>query len=138
LGAKANWSSAQTMDLGGNVIIKAADAADVPQQSAITGGLTGGGGLTKSGGCDHTLCGENFYAGETAVTEGALVLSGSIEATSGVTVSGGEVRLGRADAISDSAPLTLAGGMLNTAGFSETVGALTLSVASSIDLGNGA
>src|SRR5690606_13983356 len=58
--------------------------------------------------------------------------------TSGVTVSGGEVRLGRAEAISDSAPFTLAGGMLNTAGFSETVGALTLSVASSIDLGNGA
>ena len=50
------------------------------------------------------------------------ILSGSVEGTLQVNARGGEIRLAKADRISDPATLNLAGGTFNTGGFSENSG----------------
>jgi hypothetical protein len=75
---------------------------------------------------------------ETARLGGGVALRGN---RSGVNTSGtGEVQLGGSDRINDLASLNMAGGTFDTSGFSETVGALSLStsVTSTFDLGTGA
>ncbi|HOX59446.1 MAG TPA: immunoglobulin domain-containing protein, partial [Candidatus Paceibacterota bacterium] len=69
----------------------------------------------------------NKTAGVAAVANGALILN-----------SGGNLLLGAANQIGDALPMTLAGGVFQTAGFSEQLGALTLTANSVIDLGAGA
>lgn len=102
-------------------------------------------GVTKSGSGRMALTGTtaNTYTGTTTVNGGTLELakSSGVTAISGsaVTVnSGGTLLLGNSNQINDSAALTLAGGTFSTGdtvGFSETLGTLTLSGTSSIDLG---
>ena len=119
----------------------------------ITQGMTGTGGFTKLGAGVLTLGGANAYAGATAVSNGTLTVSndngtvpGTSGGTSGVTVStGGTLLLSDSAAVSDrvnnTATVTLAGGTFNLGGLSEGaagtsgVGALTLSVTSTLDFG---
>lgn len=60
-------------------------------------------------------------------------LTGSVSVASGATL-----QLNAANQIADASALTLAGGTFTTGGFSETLGALSVSSASVIDLGAGA
>lgn len=97
------------------------------------------GGLTKSGIGTLTLAGDSQYNGSTRVTEGSLVASGSLGGTASVNVRNGSLGLGAANRINDAAAVTLGlGGILNTGGFNETLGALTLEGDATIDLGAGA
>jgi autotransporter-associated beta strand protein len=97
------------------------------------------GGLTKSGAGALTLTADNQYNGPTRVTGGSVELSGSLSGTSSVSVSNGSLALTAANRINDAATLTLdVGGALNTSGFSEVLGALTLLGDARIDLGDGA
>lgn len=97
------------------------------------------GGVTKSGIGTLTLAGDSQYNGPTRVVEGSLVASGSLSGTAAVNVRNGSLGLGAANRINDAAAVTLGlGGILNTSGFNETLGALTLEGDATIDLGAGA
>jgi autotransporter-associated beta strand protein len=81
-----------------------------------------------------TLTGANTYTGATAVAGGTLALAGpdgALSGTSGITLSGGVLRLdntgpANADRLADASPLALAGGALEMVGGSETAGTLTV------------
>ncbi|MBL0182055.1 MAG: autotransporter-associated beta strand repeat-containing protein [Chitinophagaceae bacterium] len=71
---------------------------------------------------------------------GTLTLSGNNSYTGTTTISAGTLSLGASNVIPDNSPVTLSGGTLSTgsgAGFSETIGAITLSASSTIDVGTG-
>ena len=91
-------------------------AGDINIKSAILGGAVG---LTKIGAGKVTLTGAAAYTGATIINAGT-------------------VQLGAADRLANASTMTLAGGTFNTGGFNETVGALTLSSSSVIDLADGA
>lgn len=88
--------------------------------STVFGGVISGtnGALTKVGSGTQTLSGVNTYTGAT-------------------TVTGGTLALGASDRIANSSNLVLNGGTFATRGFNETLGTLTLSANSTIDLGSG-
>lgn len=88
LGAKANWSSALSMNLNGaGVTIKAADAADVARDISLSGVVGGSNGFSKAGAGTLALTNAiNTYSGATNVNAGTLLVSGSI-AGSATTVN---------------------------------------------------
>jgi hypothetical protein len=67
---------------------------------------------------------------------GNLTLTGTI-ATSEIDIQAGTLLLGANERVSDSTGVTLSGGTLKLDGFSETLGALTLSADSVIDFSGG-
>lgn len=75
--------------------------------------------LAKDGTGTWILSGANTYTGTTAISAGTLALGGS-------------------ERIANASNLVMAGGRFETRGFSETLGTLTLTASSVIDLGNGA
>lgn len=99
------------------------------------------------GGIGTTIfSGTNTYSGTTTIDTGTLnaASASALGGTSAVTVNTGGTLLfsgNTTDRINDAAMITLAGGTLNTAGLSEGtptspgMGALTLTSASTIDLG---
>jgi autotransporter-associated beta strand protein len=116
------------------------DSTAASNDLTVSALISGSGGVTKTGAGTLNLSNaSNTYGGPTTVSAGTLLLTGSVSSTSSVAVNtGGTLLLGAADRINNSAAINLAGGILNTGGFGETVGALTLSDSSTIDLGKGA
>lgn len=122
-------------------------ATDLEVRGSVADG-TAASGVTKTGSGRLSFTGTtaNTYTGPTTVNGGTLELAKSSGvasiAGSAITVNtGGTLLLGSSNQINDSANLTLAGGTLSTGetvGFSETLGTLTLSGTSSIDLGTAA
>jgi len=82
----------------------------------ITGGITGPGGVTKTGTGTVFFAAANAYTGLT-------------------TVAAGTLRLGASERIDDASPLRLSGGVLALAGFSETMGPLDVDGDAVIDFG---
>ena len=87
--------------------------------------------LVKAGSGTLTLSGVNPYTGSTMVSAGTLLISGSINGSPSVQISGtGALTLNNATALSDAGTLSLTSGTtlnLNAAsGTSETVGSLVL------------
>lgn len=76
-------------------------------------------GIAKAGNGRWTLSGANTYTGTT-------------------TITGGTLAIGAAERIADVSNLHLSGGTFDTGGFSETLGTLSLTADSTIDLGYGA
>ena len=149
-----------TMDLGNGGIVRVASSgtsgtisANVSTGSAgntatmeaastktleVTGGISGAGGLSKLGLGTLLLAGStaNTFTGVASVDAGTLKLqkTGGVAAISASTIAinGGTLLLGAANQISDSTAVTLAGGTLNTDGFADRVGKLTVSANSAI------
>ncbi len=109
----------------------------------------------QGAGGGFVLTGNASYTGATTVSNVLVTLrdAGRLSGTSGITLNAGGTLLfagsgTNADHLNNSAPLTLAGGTLNTGGLSEGtvsggkptagIGALTLAATSVLDLGNGA
>lgn len=127
-------------------------ATGCPQSDAGTtttesGVLSGTGGIEKQGAGTLVLAGSanNTYSGATVVQTGALVLSNSagnaINNSASITVNAGaSLVLGASNQIGDGIGLVLNGGTFivgtASAGYSETLGTLTLSSSSTIDLGS--
>jgi len=102
-----------------------------------------GSGFTKSGSGTLTLNGgsTNTYSGTATVQSGTLELArtaGTTVLTGDVDLEGGTLLLAASNQIANGAGLTLDGGTLSTNGFDETLGTLTFSSSSTINLGGGA
>jgi fibronectin-binding autotransporter adhesin len=100
------------------------------------GGVTGLGGLIKSGAGTLQLCGSVSNAGGTSVTAGSLVICGSDTGTGSVTVQGGA-----ALAITGAGTLAVAAGIIDNGSFDISGSASGASVQSlsgsgSVALGN--
>ena len=118
--------------------------------TTFSGVLTNTCGLTKTGpgtlvlsGASANTYGSTSANGNTTVSGGTLKLSktagvAAVPNGSLILNTGGILLLGAANQISDAVPMTLAGGVFQTAGFSEQLGPLALTSNSQIDLGAGA
>ncbi len=89
--------------------------------TSFSGGISGVGGLTKTGGGTLTLSGANGYTGTTTVSDGTLNVSGSLTSNTVNVGSVGTLRVQGAS-ISDAAAVTVDGTMDLTN--SETIGSL--------------
>jgi autotransporter-associated beta strand protein len=89
LGAIANWSSTNNMQLG-TATIRTADTNGNPWNIALSGVLSGT-NLMKTGAGTLTLSGLNTYIGTTTISNGTLALSasGSIATTAQVGIGAG-------------------------------------------------
>jgi autotransporter-associated beta strand protein len=106
----------------------------------INSALTGSAGMTKAGAGTLTLNGTNTYTGSTTINAGTLQANAAsaLGSTTAITVnSGGSLLISATNAVNNSAAITLAGGTVAITGTTtDTVGALTLSASSVIDLSN--
>jgi autotransporter-associated beta strand protein len=110
--------------------------------TTFSGVISGGGDIVKAGSGSLTLSGSaaNTFSGTTTINAGTLELAktGALGSTSSVTVNSGGTLLftgASTDRISNTAGITLAGGALTAQNVTETMGALTLTGASVINLG---
>jgi autotransporter-associated beta strand protein len=96
LGAKANWSTMLpiTLPANGNIVLKAADAANMPHDITLGGPLGGAGGFTKIAGGRLTLGGASTFTGAVAVNGGALEIDGSLGAGADLSVNAGAMLTG--------------------------------------------
>ena len=146
IGAGGNLTFTGPVDLGANS--SAATVLAVSNSvTTFSGVLTNTGGLGKSGPGTLTLSGASANTYGSATANGYTTVSGGtlkLSKTAGVAAvangslivnAGGILLLGAANQIGDSIPMTLGGGMFQTAGFSEQLGTLKLTANSAIDLG---
>jgi autotransporter-associated beta strand protein len=111
LGATADWTANVNMTtVSGTVTFKCADSAGTAHNITLTNPITGGAGLTKSGGGTLTLLGANTYSGSTLVSAGLFLP-------------------GNASALPKATALTVGGtgttGIVDLAGFNIQVSGLT-------------
>ncbi|MFZ4704656.1 MAG: beta strand repeat-containing protein, partial [Bacteroidales bacterium] len=109
-----------TSTAAGTLTLTVGDASNTSFSGVIQNGSATSVSFSKAGAGILTLSGNNAYTGTT-------------------TINAGAIQLGAADVLPNYA-ITLNGGTLSTgsgAGFSETIGAITLSATSTIALGTG-
>jgi autotransporter-associated beta strand protein len=134
-----NVRASETLTLSGGITVRNATFdVDNGDTLTISGGIGGSGGVTKNGTGTLVLSGSNNFTGATTVNAGTLqaTATNALGSTSSVVVNtGGSLLVTAGNAINDAASVTLAGGTLGMNGtFNESVGALTLTANSIIDL----
>ncbi|HEY3862417.1 MAG TPA: autotransporter-associated beta strand repeat-containing protein [Verrucomicrobiae bacterium] len=92
VGALASWSSTLPMTLApdaGNITFQSSDSFGDPFSIALSGPLSGAGGLNVDGTGTVALSGSNTYTGNTVVSNGTLaIVTGSFPTNGIVTVDG--------------------------------------------------
>ncbi|GAA5118237.1 hypothetical protein JIN84_16245 [Luteolibacter yonseiensis] len=97
--------------------------------------ISGSAAVNQIGTGTTTLGSVNTYAGTTRVTGGKLIITGSINGSTGIIVNDAELELAAGNILKDSAYITLENASLITRGNRETMGALTgLAGANLLDL----
>ena len=134
----AGFSSEVRLNEGTTLTVNAGSGTS--DQVNITGAITQNAGtasgIIKEGAGTLALSGANTYAGATTVSAGTLRLArtggDSITGSTIAVNSGGTLLLGAANQIANGTAITLNGGVLETAGYADAVGKLTVSGASTI------
>jgi fibronectin-binding autotransporter adhesin len=136
-------ATARVLTLGGaNTGANTIQGAIVNNTGAGTGG-TNAVAVTKQDAGKWELAGNSTYTGPTTVSDGTLVVSGTLSGTTRVDVNGGTLLLGNSNRINNAADVSLGGGTFATGGFSEGdatsagLGSLTLTANSVLDFGAG-
>jgi len=78
----------------------------------------------------------NLYTGATTVNAGTLTVTGNINSSTALNVTGGTFAWGASDIV--TGPVNLSGGLLQTNDFSDSLGVLTLTGASQISMAGAA
>lgn len=109
------------VDLGtSQALIITGTGSNAATRNEIVGTITGSAGLTKAGG------------GTLLLNNSSALLN---DFTGATTLLAGTLQLGASDQIPDSSTLVLSGGVFDTGGFSDTIGALSLQGTTTIDFG---
>lgn len=107
----------------------------------LSGMISGNGNIIKNAASTLTLSGNNSYSGTTTINSGTLKAAsvGALgQAESIVVNTGGSLLIGVENSIGDSTDITMNGGTIKFEGnINESVGALTLSADSIIDMSGG-
>jgi autotransporter-associated beta strand protein len=74
-GANLTSSNANGPTVSGAVTLNGVAVVNTGVNLALTGGISGAGGIEKRGGAQLTLSGNNSYAGQTLVTSGTLLVA---------------------------------------------------------------
>jgi autotransporter-associated beta strand protein len=139
---KVNALGTGALTMNGGILNIGANAQTVGAVTNAGGTMNGNATLTGtfynmvSGVVNLNLGGVGVALTKTGA--GTLELNGANTYTGPTRIEGGILRLGAADRIADSSNLQLAGGILDTGGFSEMLGTLDLDLDSMIDFGAGA
>ena len=135
------FTGTNDLNLGsGAVTLNATRTITVNSGNLTVGGpISGTGyGLTKNGSGILILSGSNSFTGNTTINAGTLQASvtGALANTTIVNLNGGSLLVAATDAINDSTEIRMGGGKLalSGSGISETIGAMTLTANSVIDL----
>src|SRR6185369_3760005 len=118
--ARAGPATIGSASLNNNVMRVDSSFDGMNAAIVLTGNISGAGSLIK------------------ANAGGLLTLSGVETYSGGTTITGGTLALGAADRLLDSGAMALGGGTFSTGGFNETLGLLSLTADSHIDLGGAA
>ncbi|MBX3741492.1 MAG: autotransporter-associated beta strand repeat-containing protein [Akkermansiaceae bacterium] len=103
----------------------------------LSGAITGTIGIVKAGTGSWEISNSstvtpNTFTGAITVNDGKLIGSGGLNSTTAVNLNGGTFVLGADNVVNSAAGVTMAGGALEMAGFSNSFGALALSVGASL------
>jgi fibronectin-binding autotransporter adhesin len=135
------FTGTNDLNLGtGAVTLNATRTITVNSGNLTVGGTISGTGfgLTKNGTGTLILSGSNSYTGNTTINAGTLQASvtGALGNTTIINLNGGSLLVAATDAINDSTEIRMGGGKLalSGSGISETIGAMTLTANSVIDL----
>jgi autotransporter-associated beta strand protein len=137
-----NVSANKTVTLSGGITVNNA-TFDVASGETLTisNTINGTGGVTKNGSGNLTLSGNNTYSGATVINSGTLEAAdaGALGSNNTVTVNGGTLLVTADDAL-EGKNIEMGGsgvGLRFSGTYNGSIGLLTLSANSTLDLGTG-